>query len=48
VGDQLGTDILGARRVGLDAVLVETGIARFADVAGCDAAPTWLLSAVGP
>jgi HAD superfamily hydrolase (TIGR01450 family) len=46
VGDQLGTDILGARRVGLDAVLVETGIARFADVAGCEAPPTWLLASV--
>lgn len=44
VGDQLGTDILGARRFGLDAVLVETGIARRSELEGCEAPPTAVMA----
>jgi HAD superfamily hydrolase (TIGR01450 family) len=44
LGDQLGTDILGARRFGLDAVLVETGIARRAEVGAGEAQPTAILA----
>jgi glycerol 3-phosphatase-2 len=47
IGDQLGTDILGAQRSNIDSVLVETGVARAADVATGPARPTWILSAVG-
>jgi 4-nitrophenyl phosphatase len=43
IGDQLGTDVLGARGVGLDAVLIETGVACRADLARGPAMPTWLL-----
>jgi HAD superfamily hydrolase (TIGR01459 family) len=41
LGDQLGTDILGAQRFGLDSVLVETGVARFGDLEGSDVRPTF-------
>jgi HAD superfamily hydrolase (TIGR01450 family) len=47
IGDQLGTDILGASRAGVDTVLVETGVARAADLASSEMRPTWLLPAVG-
>ncbi len=44
VGDQLETDIAGARRFGLDAALVATGITRAEDAARDHAiAPTWIL-----
>jgi HAD superfamily hydrolase (TIGR01459 family) len=43
LGDQLGTDILGASRVGLDSVLVETGVARFSQLAGSEVRPTFTL-----
>lgn len=41
VGDQLATDILGARRCGIDAVLVGTGLACAA--AGADEVPNFFL-----
>jgi HAD superfamily hydrolase (TIGR01450 family) len=47
LGDQLGTDILGAQRVGLDSVLVETGVARFSQLAGSDIRPTYTLAGLG-
>lgn len=53
LGDQLATDILGARRVGIDAALVGTGVASWRQsargAAGLqgEARPTWLLNAVG-
>jgi HAD superfamily hydrolase (TIGR01459 family) len=46
LGDQLGTDILGAHRFGLDSVLVETGIARFAQLASSEVRPTFTLPGV--
>ena len=46
LGDQLGTDILGAHRYGIDSVLVETGVARFAQLAGSDVRPTFTLPGV--
>jgi HAD superfamily hydrolase (TIGR01459 family) len=47
LGDQLGTDILGAQRFGIDSVLVETGVARLADLAASDVHPTFTLRALG-
>jgi HAD superfamily hydrolase (TIGR01459 family) len=46
LGDQLHTDIAGAVRFGIDAVLVETGVARFAQLGGSDVRPTYLLPGV--
>jgi HAD superfamily hydrolase (TIGR01459 family) len=43
LGDQLHTDIAGAVGFGLDAVLVETGVARFHQLAESDVRPTYLL-----
>jgi HAD superfamily hydrolase (TIGR01450 family) len=47
IGDQLGTDILGAQRAGIDSVLVETGVARLADLATSEVRPTFTLTSVG-
>lgn len=48
LGDQLATDVLGARRAGIDAVLVGTGVATWSDQAvPAHEAPTWLLDGVG-
>jgi ribonucleotide monophosphatase NagD (HAD superfamily) len=46
IGDQLGTDILGASRSGIDSVLVESGVARLADLATSEVHPTFTMSAV--
>lgn len=43
VGDQLGTDVLGAATAGIDSVLIETGVARRTDLDGAPVRPTWLL-----
>ncbi|HXU81431.1 MAG TPA: HAD-IIA family hydrolase [Polyangia bacterium] len=47
IGDQLGTDILGAQRAGIDTVLVESGVARLSDLADSAVVPTYTLDAVG-
>ena len=48
LGDQLATDVLGARRAGIDAVLVGTGVATWAEgVVPPQEAPTWLIGGVG-
>ncbi len=47
VGDQLGTDILGANRAGLDSVLIQTGISRPGEISASGACPTWILSGLG-
>ncbi len=48
IGDQLGTDILGASRVGIDSVLVGSGLAP-RDAAGAwPVRPTWYLPSLGP
>jgi len=47
IGDQLGTDILGAQRAGIDTVLAESGVARLSDLAGSEVLPTYTLTAVG-
>lgn len=47
LGDQLGTDILGARQFGIDSVLVETGVARFAALDESDVRPTFTLPGLG-
>ncbi len=47
IGDQLGTDILGAQRFGIDSVLVETGVARRAEIAGSEARPSYMLPGLG-
>jgi HAD superfamily hydrolase (TIGR01450 family) len=46
LGDQLGTDILGAQRFGIDSVLVETGIARFVQLERSDVRPTFTMKGV--
>lgn len=43
VGDQLATDIKGARDVGIDSVLVQTGLARAQDADSAKARPTYVL-----
>ena len=44
IGDQLETDIAGARRAGLDAALLVTGVSRWqAGAAAGPDGPTWLL-----
>jgi HAD superfamily hydrolase (TIGR01450 family) len=49
IGDQLGTDILGAQRAHLDSALIATGVGRWVegDQAPC-APPTWLLPSLDP
>jgi HAD superfamily hydrolase (TIGR01459 family) len=48
LGDQLATDVLGARRAGIDAVLVGTGVATWIEVdLPADEAPTWLIHGFG-
>jgi HAD superfamily hydrolase (TIGR01450 family) len=47
LGDQLGTDILGANRFGIDSVLVETGISRVAEITRTSGRPTYRLPSVG-
>ena len=42
VGDQFGTDILGAVNAGIDSVLIETGIGQRTDLATAPARPTWV------
>jgi len=46
IGDQLATDILGARGYGLDSALVETGLAP-PTPGGPEMAPTFVLSGLG-
>lgn len=43
IGDQLGTDILGATRYGIDSVLVGTGLAPRSDPTTWLVRPTWFL-----
>ena len=43
LGDQLATDIAGARAAGIDAVLVGTGLAPVSDKAATGVRPTWIL-----
>lgn len=47
LGDQLGTDILGANRFGIDSVLVLTGVARQSDLTRTAPRPTYVLGSVG-
>jgi glycerol-1-phosphatase len=44
VGDRLDTDIAGARRAGVDSLLVMTGVSGLSDLlaAGADERPTWI------
>jgi 4-nitrophenyl phosphatase len=44
IGDRLETDILGAVRAGIRSLLVLTGIAARADLAGLDYSPTWVMN----
>jgi ribonucleotide monophosphatase NagD (HAD superfamily) len=46
LGDQLETDILGARRAGIDSVLVATGVARPSEMRWGDVQPTFVLDAL--
>ncbi|MDP9021689.1 MAG: HAD-IIA family hydrolase, partial [Actinomycetota bacterium] len=47
VGDQLDTDVTAAQRMGWDAALVLTGVARWSDLVGAAATPTWVLRHLG-
>lgn len=42
IGDRLETDILGAKRMGMDSVLVLTGVASRQDLEGSGLRPTWI------
>ncbi len=42
IGDRLETDILGAKRLGLPAILLLSGVTREAPPAGSDLEPTWV------
>ena len=44
VGDQMETDILGARRLGMDAVLIATGVSTWSPGVSAKLSPTHLLS----
>ncbi len=46
LGDQLQTDIAGARRVGIDAVLVGTGLTAIDDLRDVEHPPTWLMKSL--
>jgi HAD superfamily hydrolase (TIGR01459 family) len=48
IGDQLGTDILGALRSGIDSVLVGTGLAPRSDSRTWPVRPTWYLPSLDP
>jgi len=49
VGDQLGTDILGANDFGIDSVLVPTGVTRLDRLgANSEPAPTYILRSLEP
>lgn len=48
IGDQLGTDVLGARNFGIDSVLVGSGLTRVGPGVTLDPEPTYYLPAVGP
>lgn len=43
IGDQLETDILGAQRVGVDSVLVLTGVSTEADIEATGIRPTYVI-----
>lgn len=46
LGDQLETDVAGARQAGIDVALVETGVGR-RPPAGAPLQPTWVLGSLG-
>ncbi len=46
LGDQLATDILGAKGAGIDSVLIGTGLAPRTDPATWPVQPTWYLSSL--
>ncbi len=46
IGDQLATDIKGARDAGMDSVLMATGLAKFSELAFSEIQPTYLLKAL--
>lgn len=49
IGDQLGTDILGAQQVGFAAALVDTGLARWGHhTRSSPITPDWLLASLHP
>jgi ribonucleotide monophosphatase NagD (HAD superfamily) len=47
IGDQLETDVAGARAAGIDAALLVTGVTRWQDEStSSSAAPTYLLDSL--
>ncbi|MBI1743219.1 HAD-IIA family hydrolase [Candidatus Acetothermia bacterium] len=46
IGDRLETDILGAQRMGMDSVLVLTGVTAKEDLERSELQPTWLMESV--
>lgn len=46
IGDRLGTDILGANRLGIDSLLVLSGIAQRTEIETSGIAPTWIAESI--
>ncbi len=48
VGDDIGSDVVGAQNVGLTGVLVRTGKFRASDLNGAKGRPDHVIESIGP
>jgi len=46
IGDRLGTDILGATRLGMDTLLVLSGISQRPEIEASGITPTWIAESI--